>query len=76
MAVPVETSAGSFRAGTAEPLFEVGEGVDFQDRLPRYQPAADGRRFLVSIPAEGSTGVQPLDIILNWPSTLRQTGGR
>src|SRR5207253_1193139 len=38
MAVPVETSAGGFRAGTAEPLFEVGEGVDFQDRLPRYQP--------------------------------------
>ncbi len=65
MAVPVEAGPGGFRPGTPQELFEVPGQSD-------YQPSADGRRFLVRLAPEGEPSVPPLEIILNWPSSLRK----
>jgi hypothetical protein len=46
----------------------VSQGATFSSP---YWPASDGRRFLVNVPEGGAVAVQPLDIVLHWPSTLR-----
>ena len=69
MAVPVETGAGTFHAGTPVTLFALTQTSIYS---AGYWPAADGKRFLVAVPADSAHTQPPLDIVLNWPSTLRR----
>jgi Tol biopolymer transport system component len=65
MAVPVDAGGGNFRAGAPQPLFEL-------PAQSGYQVSADGRRFLVRVPAEGEASVPPVEVLINWPATLRK----
>ena len=70
MAVPVNMSS-TFETGSAEPLFE---GITFNrgtaNRTFFYQPSADGRRFMVNVPAGGETAGSPITVVLNWQAEL------
>ena len=67
MAVPV-TAGKSFEAGTPRPLFEtMAPGVALGEF---YDPAPDGQRFLMSLPADTST--PPLNVIVNWTAALKK----
>jgi Tol biopolymer transport system component len=65
MAVPVETGPGGFHAGVPRALFETPAQTEFQ-------PSADGKRFLMRLPPEGESGVAPIEIVVNWPLSLRK----
>jgi Tol biopolymer transport system component len=65
MAVPVDAAGANFRPGTPQPLFELPAQA-------AYQASADGRRFLVRLPAEGEASVPPIEVLINWPATLRK----
>ncbi len=72
MAVPVKTSP-SFQAGSPQELFPgapiastTGAGQFY------YTPSKDGQRFLMNIPAEGSTAQPPINVVLNWQSELKK----
>ena len=77
-AVPVKTGASSsstFEIGPPQSLFPVPDiagGGSITSRYP-YQPSADGKRFLVNVPA-GSEGVgqPPITVTLNWQATLKK----
>jgi Tol biopolymer transport system component len=68
MAVPVTVRAGSFEAGTPQPLFDLrpiaGPGT-------HYDVTGDGQRFIVSVPARAE-GASPLTLVLNWPALLQR----
>jgi len=70
MAVPVNiggAASGSFEVGAAQPLFEIEPGLGVEE------PAADGRRFLVTVPAGGEgAAATPITVITNWQAGLRQ----
>ena len=61
---PGERSAAAFERGTPQPLFEGLATTN--DVFPNfsYQPSADGRQFLVSMPVAGSK--LPITVVLNW----------
>jgi hypothetical protein len=74
VSVPVN-GAGRFELGRATSLFtlpaEFGGGAD---RAYYYDVAADGQRFLLSVPpggASGETPESPLSVIANWTSLLK-----
>jgi Tol biopolymer transport system component len=62
MAIPV-TPGERWQAGEPRPLFRL------EAELENYDIAADGSRFLVSMPAE-KVRQSPLRVIVNWPATL------
>jgi hypothetical protein len=69
MAVPVNTggaATGSFEVGLVQPLFEIQPGV----APDSWQPAADGQRFLVAVPAGGGAAATPITVITNWQAGL------
>ena len=72
MAVPVNiggAAPGSFEIGLAQALFEIEAGGGARP----YQPAADGKRFLVNVAAGGDAAVAtPITVITNWQAGLRQ----
>jgi eukaryotic-like serine/threonine-protein kinase len=76
MAVPVRTgaTADDFQTGPAQSLFAVpvlNPGA-INARYP-YQSAADGKRFLVNVPAGGEgDGEPPITMTLNWTGGLKE----
>jgi eukaryotic-like serine/threonine-protein kinase len=77
-AVPVKTIASSssnFEIGPPQPLFPVPDIVGSGGITSRYsyQPSADGKRFLVDVPAGGEGVAQPpITMTLNWQATLKK----
>ena len=65
MAASVELQAAGVRVGRTEALFRLpaGEGRAF------FQPAHDGRRFLVYEP-EGAPQYRPMVVVENWAARL------
>ena len=63
MAVAVTTD-GSFKASAPKVLFETRPDVS------GYRAAADGQRFLVSVPV--SEASPPLTVVLNWTASLKR----
>jgi serine/threonine protein kinase/Tol biopolymer transport system component len=68
MAVPIARADASFEAGQPQPLFEARS---MTTPGTHYDVAADGQRFIVSVPA-GAEGASPLTVVLNWPALLRR----
>ena len=62
MAASVELQAAEVRVGPAVALFKLSSGD--------YQPARDGRRFLVWEPEGGQPPDHPMVVILNWAAGL------
>jgi len=58
MAVSIQSTAQTLKAGTPEPLFSTPTAV--------YVPSADGQRFLVNVIQEPAS---PITILLNWKPT-------
>jgi Tol biopolymer transport system component len=74
MAVPVNTDAASFQAGIPKPLFQAPL-VPISNWRNIYFPSPDGQRFLMLTP-EGQAKPEPITVVVNWPSLLRQSGSR
>ncbi len=68
MAVSVQLD-GTFEQGQPNPLFltQVSSFIS----PDRYDVSADGQRFLINSPVEETSG-SPIDVILNWTSTLKK----
>jgi len=70
MAVPVDiggAASGSFEIGLAQPLFE----MQLSAPANSWQPGADGRRFLMTVPAGGeAAAATPITVITNWQAGL------
>jgi eukaryotic-like serine/threonine-protein kinase len=64
MALPV-TLGSHLEAAAPVPLFRVDSEIE------NYDAAADGSRFLVSMPAE-KVRESPIRVILNWPAALEK----
>jgi hypothetical protein len=71
MAVPIDTQRG-FSPGVPTPLFETGLNVALN--LDQYAVSRDGRRFLLSVPADVAGDVEPTRIIVveNWHEELKR----
>ncbi len=71
MAVPVTPSA-SFEAGAPVALFATRiPTTSLTDDRNSYVPSPDGQRFFViNLVEEGNT--QPITLVLNWASGLKQ----
>ena len=73
-AVAVKAGGGStvsFEAGAPQPLFDI-PSIPVSFRFS-YQPARDGRRFLVDVPAGGGEGITtPITMILNWAAGAKK----
>jgi len=67
----VKTVGNNFEAGTPRPLFEMRAVVGPPTGATSYAPTHDGRRFLVNMPAEESSGL-PVVVIQNWTAALRK----
>ena len=67
MAMPIEAGGDSFRAGTPQPLFD----LPYENS---YFATSDGSRFLLRTPADERAPVPAVDIVINWPSTVRKRG--
>jgi len=65
MAASVELQAAGVRVGRTEALFHLPAG----DGRAFFQPAHDGRRFLVYEP-EGAPQYRPMVVIENWAARL------
>ena len=68
MAVPVTVTAGSFDAGTPQPLFELRPTAT---PGTQYDVTADGQRFIVGVPVHPE-GTSPLTLVTNWPALLQR----
>lgn len=70
MAVTAGAEAGSF--GEPKPLFATrlkrGRGIA-ADVLFKYEPSADGRRFLMNVDVAGDASA-PLHLVVNWTAAL------
>lgn len=60
--VEIKTTSDTVVAGVPKPLFEAST---------RYDVAADGKRFLVSVPVGGSV-TSPITVALNWSQMLKR----
>jgi hypothetical protein len=74
MAMPVESLANSFRAGTPKPLFQTG--LEFDPVLigpglavRQYDVTPDGQRFLLNQHVADSAD-SPITVVVNWPKLL------
>ena len=65
MAASVELQAARVRLGRTEALFRLPTG----DPFTNFQPAHDGRRFLVYEP-EGVSQDRPMVVVENWAARL------
>jgi eukaryotic-like serine/threonine-protein kinase len=74
MAVPVNTDAATFQAGIPKPLFQAPL-VPISNWRNIYFPSPDGQRFLMLTP-EGTAKPEPITVVINWPSLLRQSGSK
>jgi aminoglycoside phosphotransferase (APT) family kinase protein len=67
MAAPVLRRSEAFAVGPPVPLFNAGRAIA-NVGLQRYEPAADGTRFLVAV-SEPHAAARPT-VVLNWPALL------
>jgi hypothetical protein len=74
MAVPIDTTAGTFAAGAPQFLFEANLTSQLHETHTHpWAAAADGQRFLVPIPAAAETEEDvPLTVVINWLSGARK----
>jgi Tol biopolymer transport system component len=71
MAVPLETE-GSFAISAPKKLFHTNiQNPTSYTSSPGYAVAADGRRFLMTVPLRERTA-RPITIVLNWTAALRR----
>jgi eukaryotic-like serine/threonine-protein kinase len=70
---PGAAGSHSFEAGSPQPLFEI-KSIPIQSPVVfPYQPSADGRRFLVDIPATGEGAAPtPITVVVNWQAGLKK----
>jgi Tol biopolymer transport system component len=61
MAATVDLQAAGVRVGPAVPLFRMSSAY--------FQPARDGKRFLVQEPEGGQTPDRPMAVVLNWAAS-------
>jgi Tol biopolymer transport system component len=73
MSVPITADDRTFEPGQPTPLFAT-RMLGFQGTNTRnqYVVTADGQRFLINQPPQG-TNSSPISIIVNWPSLLKKT---
>jgi len=69
MVVAADTEPG-YKAGTPRLLFEGQYILDTAAGHPIYGTSPDGQHFLMSKPAEGSTG--QINVVLNWFEELKR----
>ncbi|MEE8502232.1 MAG: protein kinase [Kiloniellales bacterium] len=69
MAVAVRARGDSLEINPPERLVENIGAPNSQ--LPAYDAAADGRRFLVNLPAAAERN-DPLTLVVNWPADLKE----
>jgi serine/threonine protein kinase len=68
---PGAAGSRSFEAGSPQPLFEIKSIPS--PLLFSYQASADGRRFLVNIPATGEgSAPTPFTVVVNWQAGLKK----
>ena len=63
MAASIQTSGQSFAPGAPRVLADIPEGAN------DYNPAPDGKRFLVAMPVE-QDDARPIHIVQNWRAEL------
>jgi Tol biopolymer transport system component/DNA-binding winged helix-turn-helix (wHTH) protein len=69
MAVDVNTDGQGFRFGIPQPLFEAR--LQAESLRSRYQVAAKGQRFLVSVPLVSALSA-PITVVTNWMVGLKR----
>jgi serine/threonine protein kinase len=69
MEVPVNTAKQPPQIGRPRVLFETG--LEMLANIDQYLPNSDGTRFLLRRP-RGSSGGSELQVIVNWPTLLKQ----
>ena len=65
ISVDVKSTAAGFEAGLPKSLFDPPVGV------LQFDVSADGRKFLLVVPNEGSGPSQTFTVVLNWPSAIK-----
>ncbi|MDO8678050.1 MAG: hypothetical protein Q7R30_05740 [Acidobacteriota bacterium] len=70
MAVAVRTQP-AFEPGAVTPLFKTALSTNMNAYRMDYVPAADGRRFLMKAPIEGTTPPS-ITVVLNWTALLKK----
>ncbi len=71
MTVPVKLGGPAFDFGAPQPLFDKAPGPAARDF--RYQPSADGKRFLALVVPEGEASApSPVTVWLNWQAGLKK----
>jgi hypothetical protein len=72
MAVPLSTKP-TLSVGTPQVLFRTNLGY-YRPNVTsrnRYDVTADGQRFLMNVPVDGSSS-PPITVVVNWTTTLNQ----
>jgi hypothetical protein len=67
MAVPVKSTATTFEAGVAVPLFD----THTRGYTP-YDVAADGRFLINTAMGDASANSSPITVVLNWTAELKK----
>ena len=70
MAVEIKPGS-SFEAGAPRPLFDTGLRRGGPLQGGGYDVAADGQKFLLSMPA-GEGALPPLTLVVNWPAAIER----
>lgn len=65
-AASLELQPAGVRPGRPETLFRLSAG----GQLPFFDPAANGRRFLVLVPEGGQEPIRPMVVVQNWAAGL------
>lgn len=68
-AVPIEISQSGVRPGAPEDLFPTSLGIAITYSR-EYDASADGKRFLLPVPALDMQADTPITVIINWPRLL------
>jgi dipeptidyl aminopeptidase/acylaminoacyl peptidase len=66
MAVEVNGSGAAFQMGTPQKLVTLPPNASLAD------VTADGKRFLITVPAASQNAQTPITVILNWPALLKK----
>ena len=70
MSVPIDRAGTTLRAGQPASLFDLNIGAEsLGPYRMHYQPAADGKRFVINRRRAGSRAA-PIRVLLNWKTAL------
>jgi Tol biopolymer transport system component len=70
--VEVNTSQQGFEHGPPQPLFASRADAPTGAMSWSYFPSADGKRFLVRIPASATSELPAVTVIVNWPAAAKK----